>query len=272
MSNFGERVVGKKAHDDAVVKTQTGAATFGSRVVDGIPGSGNSAFGTRVLIDSPTSGGSRAKGSSKSDKSGEFLSTEEIERVLDENPTFFDSLYRAELERPGGARKKALEIFDIVEMGPKGAGRIQIHETINRLLGRVDDTQQVQEGRAEAEKVQIGEQAERMQENKLLQDAPRLKALREREENLAFVQGKGGKGARSQIDRTSDDTDSQIKAIASRTRGARSKTSKAKGGSGRNAARKTPSRSGKAAKRKPAGQKSASYQAPVASGSDAKQS
>lgn len=258
-TSFGERVVGKAAHEEAVAKSQTGAAAFGPRVIDGIPGSANSSFGVRVTADEPTKGRASTKGTTE-------ISIDELERVLDENPTFFDSLYRGELERPGGPRKAALEVFDLVEMGPKGAGRAQIHDTIGQLLGRTDATIKEHEKAREAAKVQIEEQEARAAENILLQDAPRLAALRQREDDLAAVRAGGSKSGKSQL--VSDNTDSQIRAISERS----APKSGAKRGSKAKSARKSgsASRKGKAAKRRPAGQRSASYQAPVASGSDAK--
>lgn len=63
------------------------------------------------------------------------LSVDEIESTLEENPTFFDSLYLGELNRVGGPRVAALKVFAVVEEGIKGQGRAYIMDEINSLLG-----------------------------------------------------------------------------------------------------------------------------------------
>src|SRR5687767_8515897 len=124
-TKFGSRVIGKDAFDKAVREEKGGAAVFGVRVRGAIREEGpisiakrNTEHGVRVV-----------EGASAQDEKGkanESVSIDSLRNILAENPTFFDSLYEAELAREDGARPEALEIFIMVETGIKGAGRREI--------------------------------------------------------------------------------------------------------------------------------------------------
>jgi hypothetical protein len=195
--HFGSRVSGDEAYDKAVREEKGGGNVFGSRVVDSIKGDGPMAVakratehGPRVVIDATQTDASGAEGE---------VAIDDLRNMLAENPTTLDSLYEHELARADGPRPDALGIFREVERGIKGAGRAEILNEIAELLGerRVTAGQRADLNRA------LREQDERMQErtaeNALLDDAPRLKALREREDNLKEVQKATHEGTLSQL-------------------------------------------------------------------------
>ena len=211
---FGKRVVGEEAHAAAVKKAAGGAEVFGKRVLGSIPepnvelvAKRNSEFGPR------TTGGAQ-----ESDTKGEntTISIDEIENVLTENPTFFDSLYENELALPSGPRKAALQIFALVEQGIKGAGRKHVLDEISALLGNTHINNQLKAANVEAQQEQARAQEQRNEENKLLRDAPRVKALKERNENIEAVRAQAKKAEKDGDDGlTSSDTQHQIDKIAS---------------------------------------------------------
>ncbi len=185
--HFGPRVQGTKNYEAEAKAQERGESHFGVRVTGARAGADDpdararaaSEFGPLVTMD--------AERSDHLGKGGD-VEVEELENILTENPTHFRSLYENELSRPGGPRKAALEVFDLVEMGPKGEGRAHVHNEIKTLLGEHDprSTQKLAEQDALRE---ISEEREkRNKENLLLVDAPRLRALRERENDLKEVQ------------------------------------------------------------------------------------
>lgn len=215
---FGKRVVGEEAHAAAVKKAAGGAEVFGKRVLGSIPepnteliAKRNSEFGPRTT-----------SGAQESDTEGEntTISIEQLEDTLTENPTFFDSLYENELALPSGPRKAALQIFALVEQGIKGAGRRHVLDEINALLGNVHISNQLKGAHVEAQQEQFRQQEQRTEENKLLKDAPRAKALKERDENIKAVEesrsarasGKDGKGEGADTGDPSD-VDAQVRKL-----------------------------------------------------------
>lgn len=215
-STFGSRVVGEEAAAKAIAASKGGGEIFGKRVIDAIgeatadsAAKRNSEFGARVAntVKATDHKGSTANGG--------MPSVEELENILEENPTTFDSLYEGELARTEGPRKAALEIFAVVENGIKGAGRPSVLNEINHLLGRDRVTAAQRADRFRAIATQTNEQQERADENVLLADAPRLQSLREREENLAFLKKSDRASTKSQLT-SSPDTEAQVRAIAQR--------------------------------------------------------
>lgn len=95
------------------------------------------------------------------------LSVEELKELLDENATFFDSLYIGELHRKGGPRVAALRVFENVEANSKqGAARAFILDEIHALLGTEDSADPVfVEREIEARRQAYEEQQQRMTEN-----------------------------------------------------------------------------------------------------------
>lgn len=180
-AHFGPRVQGSKNYEKEAAAMERGESHFGTRVTGARPG-----------IDDPDS---RARSASEfgplvtNEAEREDVSVEELEDILAENPTHFRQLYENELSRPGGPRKAALEVFDLVEMGPKGEGRQHIHREIQTLLGGIDPAGPRALAEADAIRDRAEENEKLNEENKLLQDAPRLKALKEREDNLKAVRG-----------------------------------------------------------------------------------
>lgn len=211
-SSFGSRVVGEKAAAEAMAAQKGGADVFGKRVLNSvsIPTSeavakAQSQFGAHVI------GGAHA--SDTKGKSGS-VSVEDLENLLDENPTFFDSLYEAELSRKEGARVAALRIFLNVEYGIKGAGRQSIIQEIRGMLGEnsVTARQSANDLLASAKSLEARE--ERMKENELLQDAGRIKSLKERDDNLKALDKSDRKSTSEQVGEGSANTDTQKRAIA----------------------------------------------------------
>lgn len=216
-STFGSKVVGEEAAAKAIAASKGGGDVFGKRVVDAIQepsadylAKKNSEFGARVANNV------RASDHKGSTANGGMPSIEELENILEENPTTFDSLYEGELARAEGPRKAALEIFAVVENGIKGAGRPSVLNEINHLLGKDKVTAAQRADRFRAISTQVREQEERTVENQQLADADRIKSLREREENLAFLKKSTRASTKEQLGEGSPDTETQIRSIAKR--------------------------------------------------------
>lgn len=209
--HFGSRVVGDEAHDKALREEKGGASAFGVRVVGAITGNGPVAEAKRAtehgvrVVDQATY--TDTKGNPT-----DALSIEEIRNGLTENPTFFDSWYEGELAREDGPRPEALHIFREVEKGIKGAGRREILDEIAVLLGETSARAAQRADLAAAQREQFRQQQQREQENVLLADAERVKALKERDENLSLVKDSQHEGTKSQI--IPLDTQRQTEAIA----------------------------------------------------------
>lgn len=210
MPPFGKRVVGNAAFDKALREEKGGAAVFGVRVRGAIREEGpisiakrNTEHGVRVVAD--------AKAQDEKGNDAETVSIESLRNILAENPTFFDSLYEAELAREDGARPEALEIFIMVETGIKGAGRREIIDEIRTLLGVKSQQAAAVADEALLRQEQLKRQAKREEENRLLGDADRVKALKERQENIDAVKEGSGK---DQLTTTPADTNRQLDSIA----------------------------------------------------------
>lgn len=206
---FGKRVVGEQAHAEAVKKAAGGAEVFGKRVLGSIPepnieliAKRNSEFGPRTTGDAHASDPAGKEGT---------ISVEDLESVLDENPTFFDSLYENELALSSGPRKAALQVFALVEQGIKGAGRKHVLDEISALLGNTQITNQLKGAHVEAQQEQIRQAEERNEENKLLRDAPRVRALKQRDEDITAVRSAKNRGTANQL--VASDVDSQVAKI-----------------------------------------------------------
>ncbi|MGH3428481.1 MAG: hypothetical protein ACRDQZ_13090 [Mycobacteriales bacterium] len=202
-NTFGRKVIGDEAFDTALREEKGGGSTFGVRVRDAIPETNtlniakrNSEMGVKVVNDVPAS---------------ESLSVEDIEKLLDENPTFFDSLYEYELARDDGPRDDALKVFQSVERGIKGAGRHVVLDEINQLLGVTHATAGQRADLQQAHREQMDRQLRRQEENQQLIDADRIQALSERAENLDKIKASDSAGSKDQI--VSADVDRQIAAI-----------------------------------------------------------
>lgn len=201
--HFGKRVAGEKAHAEAVAASKGGAEVFGKRVRGAISSDSianqekrQSEFGPRTT--------SKASISDTTGKGG-TVSVDDLKILLDEAtgniPAFFDSLYEQELALSGGPRKDALEVFATAEMGIKGQGRRVILDEINALLGKTAVEAERQAQAIADSQERYAAQAERTEENKLLRDAPRLKALAEREENLKAVRSGSSKSTKDQVEK-----------------------------------------------------------------------
>jgi hypothetical protein len=211
-STFGERVIGHEAAAAALAAQKGGAEVFGKRVVNAIPeptafelSKRNSQFGAAVI-----------DGAHESDTKGKpgSVSVEDLENILDENPTFFDSLYEAELARKEGPRTAALEVFLNVEYGIKGAGRQSIIAEINGMLGKTGITAKQAANDLRARSKELTERQTRMDENASLQDAERVRVLRERDDNLAHLKGSKNKSTTEQLAAGTADTEAQRRHIA----------------------------------------------------------
>lgn len=209
--HFGSRVSGQEAHDKALRAEKGGAASFGVRVTGAITGNGPVAeakrateHGIRVVADSSFT---NTKG-----EEVDALSIDELRDGLAENPTVFDSWYEGELAREDGPRDEALHIFREVEKGIKGAGRREILDEIAALLGETAQSAAQRADLAQAQREQFAQQQEREQENVLLADADRVKALRDRAENIEAVKASGNKSSTDQL--IPLDTANQVSKIA----------------------------------------------------------
>lgn len=246
---FGKRVVGEKAHTEAVAKAAGGADVFGKRVIGAITGSNpdseakrNSEFGVRTLGDVKPSG---------VDGKGSEISIDDLEALMDTatgNPTQFDSLYEAELARKGGPRKAALEIFMRTELGIKGAGRQHVIKEIRQLLGLEDEARARAAEDIELRQKQLAQQQERNEDNKKLADLPRLRSLRERDQALNELSKSGNKSVLDQA--TPLTTEGQRTQLASGKKGGRKGA--AKSGSKR-AGRKSPASARKSVRKTDSG-------------------
>lgn len=208
-STFGARVVGDDEAAKAIAAQKGGAEVFGKRVIGPTNAptaeqlaKGNSQFGPLVVAGSKGGG---LKGT-------EALSVKDIENVLEENPTFFDSLYEAELARKEGPRTDALKVFLNVEYGIKGAGRQSIIQEIRGMLGLHTITAQQAANDFTVRSKEIEARQERMDENLSLADAERVKALKERDDNLNALKNSKNKGTTNQLG--SVDTEVQRRQIA----------------------------------------------------------
>lgn len=185
-SNFGSRVIGEEAYTRSLREQKAGADVFGKRVVGDLRegtadelAKNNSQFGPKVIMN--------AEAADHTGKKGATVAVEDLENILTENPTFFDSLFENELARSGGPRKDALEVFAVFEVGPKGADRAHVMRKINGLLGKTANEAAVNAENVSKAIKREGEMAQRDVENRALQDADRIKGLAEREENLAKI-------------------------------------------------------------------------------------
>lgn len=192
-NTFGPDVIGAEQFAKAVESEKSGSEIFGKRVT-GVAtptptadqaAKSQSQFGMLVANSVQPSGLTGKGGKAPGDKGS--LSVKELENVLNENPTFFDSLYEAEHARADGPRKEAVVILRNFEVGIKGAGRRHIIDEMNGILGQGGVDKKALGERARALGKQLTEQLERQEENALLGDADRVKALAEREENLKRV-------------------------------------------------------------------------------------
>lgn len=242
-TTFGKRVAGEKEFLAAIKAQEGGAEVFGKRVRGTIPeptaelaAKRASEFGIRTIAHAHMTD---ARG-----KATDAVDVEQLETILDENATFFDSLYEGEMARKGGPRKDALLLFARVELGPKGQGRNHVIEEINGHLGNprsgVDARLKNEEALAEV----YANQAERMEENKLLGDAPRLKALAEREENLRLVQKSSSRSGAKQAMESDPSIENQVRAAKGETGDEKGETKS------KPAAKKSSAKADKAQKRR----------------------
>lgn len=191
--HFGSKVTGHEEYDKAVRTEVGGGNVFGTRVRGAIPETGptniakrNSEFGVGVLDG--------AHGSDTEGNHTDTVSIEQLRNLLTENPTFFDSLYEAELARNDGARPDALAIFYEVERGIKGQMRPDVMSEIRALMGQKGIDSAALADQAKVRVQAQAEMAQRNEENKLLADAGRVKDLRERAENISIVKDAQKKG------------------------------------------------------------------------------
>lgn len=207
--HFGPSVTGHEAFDKAVRSEQGGGNVFGTRVRDSIPDSGPtntakrvSEFGVNVLED--------AHASNEKGEPGDTVSIDSLRNILAENPTFFDSLYEAELARDDGARPDALAIFYEVERGIKGQMRADVMQEIRSLMGQKGVDAEARANLGQVRVQQQKEMAQRTEENALLADAPRIKELRDRADNLKAIRDAQESGVATQVGFTTEAQERRI--------------------------------------------------------------
>jgi hypothetical protein len=208
--HFGSKVTDTATYEKAVREEKGGANVFGSRVRSSIPEDGPTNRAKRNSEFGPlTTAGAHA--SDTKGKPTDSVSIDELKDVLAINPTFFDSLYEAELARAEGARPEALGIFYEIERGIKGQMRGDVMQEIRTLMGEkgVDSAALASEARARGQAAD--DMARRNDENALLIDADRIKNLRERADNLKALKDHDKSGvAASQV---ALDTQAQVDAL-----------------------------------------------------------
>lgn len=186
-SGFGSKVIGHEAYEQAVRNEAGGGNVFGTRVRGAITGSGPTNDAKRVsefgvgVIDG-------AHASDAQGNKGDTVSVEDLRNILAENPTFFDSLYEAELAREDGPRDDALGIFYEVERGIKGQMRADVMSEIRGMLGQNSIDAEALANQASVRREAQDQMLKRTEENRLLADADRVKALVERNDNVKRVQ------------------------------------------------------------------------------------
>jgi hypothetical protein len=214
VSTFGERVIGHEAAQASLAAQKGGADVFGKRVANAIPeptafqlAKKSSQFGAAVVGDAHQSDGKGKPGS---------ISVEDLQKVLDANPTFFDSLYEGELARKEGPRASALEVFLLSEYGISGQGRSSVIDEINGMLGKTAVSAKQLANDHAARVKELDARQTRMDENALLGDAERVRSLRQRDENLSYLKEHGSKSAKEQLEAGAGDpsSDNQRRAIA----------------------------------------------------------
>lgn len=214
-NQFGKRVIGEEAYLNAVEQEKGGADVFGKRVV-GANYTKNAPPTARNVAQRASEFGVRTvRNASFQNTKGEpvdGIAVDELENVLKQNPSFFDSLYEAELARPEGPRTAALQVFAVAEFAPGGQGRRDVLEEINELLGTTQTNAVSRAADAKTRIEQYQQQEQRSRENVLLQDAPRVRALKEREENLKVVKEATSDGTLSQL--VSPDAEAQRAQLA----------------------------------------------------------
>lgn len=191
MPQFGKRVVGEQEYAKAVRNEKGGAAVFGVRVRGAIPQDGPTNTAKRVTEHGPRVT-SNATFQDANGKEVDAVAIDDLKDILAENPTTFDSLFEAELAREDGARPEALEVFLEVERGIKGAMRADVIDDIQRLLDQKQPLSALQADNANLRMRLQEEQSKRQEQNALLVDAPTIKAIRDRQENLDAIKKAGG--------------------------------------------------------------------------------
>lgn len=186
----GRRVVGDDAYDKAVREEVGGVHTFGVRVRGAIPENGPTNIAKRNTEHGPLVVAGATFQDHKGQE-GDGVSIDDLRNILTENPTFFDSLYEAELARPDGAREDALAIFYEVERGIKGQARADVMDEIRTLLGAKRQTAAANADLIKVRLEHVARQQQRMEENALLTDADRIAALADREENVQRAKAAG---------------------------------------------------------------------------------
>lgn len=184
--HFGPNVQGHENYDKAVRSEQGGGNVFGTRVRSAIPDSGPTNAAKRVS-EFGVAVTQHAKGTDAQGNETDTVSIDDLRNILTENPTFFDSLYEAELAREDGPRPDALQIFYEVERGIKGQMRADVMQEIRGLLGQKAIDADARANQAAVQAQVQADIATRTEENKLLADADRVKALKDRAENVKAV-------------------------------------------------------------------------------------
>lgn len=196
MPHFGKKVVGESEYAKAVASEKGGAQVFGVRVRGAIPADGPTNIAKRATEHGPRVT-SDASFQDAEGKETDGVAIDDLRNILAENPTTFDSLYEAELAREDGARPDALAIFYEVERGIKGQGRADILDEIKGLINEKQPLSQRAALDADLRIKQVENMKARQAENVQLVDAPRIKAMQEREENLAALKEAGVDPAQS---------------------------------------------------------------------------
>jgi hypothetical protein len=157
-TKFGRRVTGQsqEAFDADQKAEASGKHNFGVRVTGALPG----AQGALASEKANSELGPRVAATAKPKSEDIWLPVEELERNLNQNPTFFDDYHEAEMSRPGGPRKDALMVLRTVELGPSGGGRTEVIAEIDRHL-----TGSAQPGAAAAREAAFDAEEERREQD-----------------------------------------------------------------------------------------------------------
>jgi hypothetical protein len=135
---FGHRVIGREAAAAEAAAIATGRRSFGHRVVGGSGPTPQAPARVRGNAPPPRGEAVHERGKSPLGEKitagqGEVssFSVDQLAALLTENHALFDDLFDLELQRPGGVRAEALEVFQRFELA--GQNRTDVIEEIAEL-------------------------------------------------------------------------------------------------------------------------------------------
>jgi hypothetical protein len=130
---WGRGVIGEEQYKKEQEAVAEGSSVFGPGVL-GLRADAVNKAGPGVTDQAPEATESTADAAKSTEAPS--LSIKELEAALEENPALVDTLLTAELARPGGPRKGALEALEVAES--LGRNREDVLTQIAAALGAED--------------------------------------------------------------------------------------------------------------------------------------